>query len=70
MRVFHDYAPTLEQGLAKQSLAQNTISQTPPGPYNPANYADDSDYNPYASGLQHILIHQYLKTIPCLLAHL
>jgi hypothetical protein len=37
----------------------------PLGPYIPNCCAGDSDYNPSASDLQHILIRQYAKIIPC-----
>ena len=69
MRVVHNNSPCLEEGGGNRSLAQDTQLQMPPGPYNPGYYAADSDYNPSASDLQHILAHQYLKTALCWVIH-
>jgi hypothetical protein len=69
MRVYHTYSPCLEEGGAWRSLAQDTSSQTLPGPYNPSCCAADSDYNPSANDRQHISIHQYTETIPCSITH-
>jgi len=49
MRVYHTHSPCLEEGGAWRSLAQDTSSRKPPGPYSPSCCAVDSDYNRFAS---------------------